>query len=172
MKTEENIQSVLKNIQQFCLENELGLAVAESVTGGCLQAMLCTVDKAGLFFEGGLTVYNCRQKSKILGLNMEDCLPNNGVSQLFAQQMALRTCELFGTELGISLTGFAAPIAEFNVKVPFAYGAVFFRGKEVFFDVFVAPDTDAAANRKFYAEQVLMGLSAFIRKQSSSPADQ
>lgn len=121
---QQQLENALEIIKQFCQKREFTAAAAESVSTGMLQNILGSAKGARLFFEGGITAYNCSQKSEHLNIDFEECNPYKGVTQPIAEKMALGACKLFNCELGLSLTGFATPDPDHDDDELFAYGAV------------------------------------------------
>src|SRR5690554_67260 len=87
--SDKAVSTALDAIKQFCFDHALTVAVAESVSSGFLQLLFSSEAQAGLFFQGGITTYNCRQKSRHLGIPQEICEPCNGVATEISQRMAL-----------------------------------------------------------------------------------
>lgn len=94
-------------IKDYFVSNNFKLSVAESITGGNLQATLTSISGASDFFEGGVTAYSINQKVNLLGVDFDVAKENNCVSKEVADQMALGVSKLFDTEFGISTTGYA-----------------------------------------------------------------
>jgi nicotinamide-nucleotide amidase len=113
-------------------ENLIGrnekLSVAESVTAGFLQAAMASAEMALKFFEGGITTYNINQKVMHLGIDKKKGEECNCVSEQTANEMALGVCELFGTEWGIAITGYATSVPESDFKL-FAWFSICCKGK-------------------------------------------
>jgi nicotinamide-nucleotide amidase len=103
------------------------LAVAESLTGGNVQARVAAISGASSFFLGGITAYTLDQKVKHLGVDRSEAEAANAVSATVAEQMARGACSLFGSDIGIATTGYAEPDASRGVPVPFAWWAIAFR---------------------------------------------
>lgn len=101
-------QKLLKGISRQLIASGNTVAVAESVTSGHVQAALSAAENAGAFFEGGITVYNAKQKVHHLGVDAVEALKNNSVSQQIATQMALRCARNFMTSIGLGITGYAS----------------------------------------------------------------
>jgi nicotinamide-nucleotide amidase len=97
------------------------LAVAESLTSGRLQARIGAISGASEFFLGGITAYSLDQKVRHLGVDRAAAAAVNSVSAAVAEQMACGACALFGSDLGISTTGYAEPSADLHVAAPFAW---------------------------------------------------
>lgn len=119
---------VIDNIKEKLISGKQKLSVAESVTAGLLQAALAGARLALQFFEGGITTYNIHQKVRHLKIDKKKGEECNCVSEQTAIEMALGVCELFGTDWGIAITGYATPVPESGFKL-FAYFAVCFRGE-------------------------------------------
>lgn len=113
----------LEDIRSYCRATANTLSVAESVTAGFLQSIFSAAPGAMDFFEGGITVYNCSQKSRHLGIDPELGQKTNGVDPRIAEAMALACCRLFDSSLAIAITGYAAPEPERGVNDPFAFYA-------------------------------------------------
>jgi nicotinamide-nucleotide amidase len=102
----------------------LTLAVAESMTGGQLQALVTRESGASTFFLGGLTAYALEQKVRLLGVERATAESVDCVSAEVAWQMARGACALFGTELAVATTGYAEPAPERGVAVPRVFWAL------------------------------------------------
>ena len=100
------------------------LAVAESMTGGRVQARLTEISGASDFFLGGLTAYALEQKAALLGVNREHAAAVNCVSARVAEEMASGACRIFQADFAIATTGYAEPALAQGVAVPFAWLAV------------------------------------------------
>lgn len=94
-------------LSRLMLERQLTLAVAESVTAGYIQYLCSGAPDAASFFQGGITVYNCAQKFKHLGVEPVYALKNDGVSPAISSTLARNCCRLFSSHVGLGITGFA-----------------------------------------------------------------
>jgi nicotinamide-nucleotide amidase len=112
-------------LKPLCLrEPALKLAVAESLTGGRVQAAITAVSGASGYFLGGLTAYTLDQKVRHLGVKRATAAKVDAVSAEVAAQMARGAVRLFGADLAVATTGYAEPAPERNVEAPFAYWAI------------------------------------------------
>jgi len=111
----------LQKIKTKLVDKGYRLSVAESLSSGNVQSRIGSISGATEFFEGGVTVYSIKQKSKLLNIDKNHARKVNCVSERVAQEMASGVCELFKTQIGISTTGYAEPSKEQNVENPFAY---------------------------------------------------
>lgn len=110
-------------IKEKLIEANQSVAVAESVTAGFLQAALASADNALKFFEGGITAYNINQKVQHLNIDRKKGEECNCTSEQTANEMAAGACKLFGTDWGISITGYATAVEESGNRL-FAYFAI------------------------------------------------
>jgi PncC family amidohydrolase len=128
--TELISKSVIDELKDALVQKNQTLAIAESVTSGLLQAVCSAATEAASFFQGGITTYNLGQKVLHLGvepIHAEQC---NCVSPQTAAEMALGVAELFRSDWGVAITGYASPMPDAGNKL-FAYCAISFNGKVV-----------------------------------------
>lgn len=159
---DKDTQTGLDVLREYCLNNCYTISVAESATAGMMQLMLSSCKNAGMFFSGGITAYCCLQKLKQLSVNYEDCIDQNGVTKKIAETMALHICRKFNSDLGLSLTGFAAPVPEKNIYELYAYGSFCLKGKIVFTEKFVSDKSDPVAVQHEYASSLLKMCSNYV----------
>lgn len=96
-------------VGQLLRERAATLAVAESCTGGLLGAALTDVPGSSAYFLGGIQVYSNNAKHALLHVP-EDVLNTAGaVSKETAELLAANVRTVFGTDVGISITGIAGP---------------------------------------------------------------
>ena len=85
------------------------LACAESLTGGGVGARITSVPGSSEVFLGSAVVYALSAKAAILGVSQETLDGPGPVSEACAREMAAGTRRLYGSDLGLSLTGAAGP---------------------------------------------------------------
>ncbi len=85
------------------------LACAESITGGGVGARITSVQGASEVFVGSAVVYRNEAKASVLGVSRETLEGPGPVSEECALEMAAGTRRVFGSDLGLSLTGAAGP---------------------------------------------------------------
>jgi nicotinamide-nucleotide amidase len=85
------------------------LGCAESLTGGGVGARITAVPGSSEVFVGSAVVYTNDAKRSILGVSAETLDGPGPVSEECAREMAAGARRVFGTDLGLSLTGAAGP---------------------------------------------------------------
>ncbi len=85
------------------------LACAESMTGGGVGARITSVPGASEVFVGSGVVYRNEAKEEVLGVSRETLEGPGPVSEECALEMAAGARRVFGSDLGLSLTGAAGP---------------------------------------------------------------
>ena len=118
----------LKRIKETLVSKRQTLAVAESVTAGVMQTALVSAVDASTYFQGGITVYNLGQKARHLNVNPIHAESCNCVSSQVAEEMALNVCQLFASDWGIGVTGYATLDPVIKNKQPFAHFSIAWKG--------------------------------------------
>ena len=85
------------------------LACAESITGGGVGARITSVPGASEVFVGSGVVYRNEAKAGVLGVSRETLEGPGPVSEECAREMAAGARRVFGSDLGLALTGAAGP---------------------------------------------------------------
>lgn len=88
---------------------KLTVSTAESCTGGLIGKLFTDISGASAVFSGGMITYTNHIKIHKLGVSEKTIEEHTEVSFECASEMAIRTRELFETDIGISATGFAGP---------------------------------------------------------------
>jgi nicotinamide-nucleotide amidase len=145
----------IKRIREFMIAKHHTIAVAESVTSGHLQAALSTAEDATLFYQGGITTYNIHQKYVQLHIDPTHAISCNCVSTQVAEEMAENVCRLFGSDWGISITGYATPVPSDPAMPLYALASIAFRGKSIKTDVLIAETTDPVEVQIDYVNKLL-----------------
>lgn len=117
-------QETLEKLHQTLMEKGLTVAVAESLTGGRIAALLTSLPGASKSFVGSVTAYNLDAKVRLLGVDREHAEQCNCVSSRVATEMAVGVRERFGAYIGVATTGYAEPDPSRGVECPYAHIAV------------------------------------------------
>ena len=96
-------------VLDLCREQGLGLAVAESCTGGLVAARLTSVAGSSDVFRGGIVAYANEVKAAELGVGEELLERHGAVSGEAAAAMAAGVRERLGADVALAVTGVAGP---------------------------------------------------------------
>ena len=121
---------MINDLKGILNKNLKTISVAESLTGGNLQALLSSVNGSSTFYLGGITAYNIDIKDKFFEIDYEKAKECDCVSKEVALAMAKGVSELFESDYSISTTGFA--VSNDMVKEPYAYICFFNRNEQIF----------------------------------------
>ena len=154
------IDDVVTALHRECVSRGVTVAVAESLTSGAVAAAIGRRSGASVFFRGGVVAYDVEAKVTILGVDRVEAEAVDGVSELVAGQMASGVRRLFGSDLGLAVTGWAEPSAAHLVEFPRAACAVRGPGEEISGVGWVV---GAGESRPLMIEQVVLeGLTALV----------
>ncbi|WP_235507802.1 CinA family protein [Agromyces sp. Root1464] len=101
---DERIEVLAKRIGDRAMSSASTVAVAESLTGGAIDAALAATDDASDWFAGGVVAYSSRVKFDVLGVT-----PGPVVTAKCAVEMALGVRRLLGAGIAVSATGAGGP---------------------------------------------------------------
>lgn len=90
-------------------ERAATVCVAESCTGGLVQALLTGVPGASAVFRQGFVTYSDAAKENQLGVPRALLAEHGAVSRATAEAMALGAARASGAELALAVTGIAGP---------------------------------------------------------------
>ncbi len=154
----------LKELSGHCLNNQISIGLAESVTAGYLQFTLSQMPDALHIFNGGITAYNIGQKVKHLGLDYTYGMSCNCVSKTTAEIMALHACKLLNSRMGIAVTGYASPVPEQNIFQLHAYMAIALNDAVVHTHKLLSKENLQAEVQKDYTQQVITETLSYLTK--------
>ena len=105
------------------------LSTAESLTGGGIGAAITGIPGSSVVFKGGVISYTNEIKHRILGVQQETLDTYTAVSEQTAAEMATGCARVFGTDIAVSVTGYAGPDGgEDGTPVGTIYVGICFRG--------------------------------------------
>ncbi|MEO1289699.1 MAG: nicotinamide-nucleotide amidohydrolase family protein, partial [Chloroflexota bacterium] len=87
----------------------LTISAAESCTGGLLLSTLTDISGSSAYVVGGVITYSNEAKQQLVNVQEATLIEHGAVSEATAHEMVVGVCQLFDTDLGISITGIAGP---------------------------------------------------------------
>lgn len=105
----DDVIKAAMSLLEAASEAKIGIATAESCTGGLLASLLTDIEGASNAFDRGFVVYSKEAKCDLLGLSdqmIDDC---GAVSKPVARAMAEGALGRSDAGLAIGITGFAGP---------------------------------------------------------------
>lgn len=139
------------------------VSTAESVTSGYLQFLLSQMLQASEIYKGGITAYTLQEKVNLLKVDEKEAKKCDCVSSGISNKMALHTAELFGTDWGIAVTGYATPVQESGFQL-FAFFSFAYQNKIIHTEkIELNPDAKGPDAQIHYAEHI---ITAFKNKCS------
>ncbi|HAT8520061.1 CinA family protein [Vibrio parahaemolyticus] len=107
-------KSNVEFLHKYLIDNGYTISCAESLTSGLVQLALSSQSGSSKYFVGGLTAYSIPMKVTLLGVDHEEAVRANAVSELVARQMVDGCTKLFSSDIAISTTGYAEPFTDDN----------------------------------------------------------
>lgn len=104
----ENID-LEERVGQILREQGKTIACAESCTGGYLSHLLTSIPGSSDYFQGSYIAYSYAIKEKALQVDHDVLQKQGAVSEEVVIQMAENVRKVFGTSIGVSLSGIAGP---------------------------------------------------------------
>lgn len=105
-------EQIEKYTLELLIEKGLTLSCAESCTGGYLAKRITDIPGASRAFLGGFVTYSNESKMKLLGVSEKTLAEHTAVSEQTAIEMALGARERLDSDIAVSITGEAGPIAD------------------------------------------------------------
>ncbi|MDR6922543.1 MULTISPECIES: CinA family protein [Chryseobacterium] len=149
-------KNLLDYISQSLMTAGETIAIAESVTSGCLQLAFSQMHNASLFYKGGITAYTLPQKVKLLNVNRKEAEECDCVSENIASVMALNAARLFESDWSIATTGYCTPIRNSAYKI-FAYFSFSYKGEIVLAKKLELHHKTQALNAQMYYTEFILG---------------
>lgn len=153
--------TIPETLSRLLTRQHLTLSVAESVTAGYIQYLCSGAPVAASFFQGGITVYNCAQKARHLGVEPIYALKKNGVSPDISATLARNCCRLFNSQLGLGITGFADARSSPDGDV-YAFLSIWMKEEEIISEKLYSGSGAFAEVQKDFSQQALHMLTQVL----------
>lgn len=142
-------------------EQKLTLSTCESVTGGMIASNLVIVPGASEVFFGGLITYTNYAKNKLANVDNKIISEYGAISKQAAKAMAEGTIKKLNTDISLSITGNAGPIADENKPVGLAYMVIIVIDKVYNYEIKIE-DHGRNDNRIAFTSKALEELSKIL----------
>lgn len=156
----ESSESIAAAVIRLLQKHTLSIGCAESCSGGFIGHQLTNVPGASEVYLGSLNTYSISAKINILGVPADLISVHTATSREVAEVMAQRAHIVFGSDIGISTTGYIETSEE--QPVAFVHTAIT-NGRELEHHLITLP-YDRDANKQYLANRLLFYTYAFIRK--------
>ena len=153
-------------IAKELLNRNASVAIAESVTGGLLQAAFSIAENASQFFQGGITAYNVGQKYRHLLVDPLHALSCDSVSLKIAEDMSKHVCCMFTSTFGLASTGYASLVPEQNINKLFTYYAIVRESKIIYSGLIHSNEDEDLNTQLLYVNKVLQKLKLILKNKS------
>ncbi|WP_297820110.1 CinA family protein [Segetibacter sp.] len=151
-------EETINAVKDMLVKNEETIAVAESVTAGHLQAAFSAGIDASKYFQGGITTYNLGQKARHLHVDPILCNKVNCVAQKIADTMAIEVANMFSSNYGVGITGYASMVRECEDEGLFAYFSLAYNGKVMVSGKITSPEKHPYQVQVDYAKKVIQEI--------------
>jgi nicotinamide-nucleotide amidase len=155
-------QETINAIKDLLVKREETIAMAESVTGGHLQAAFSAGVEASKYFQGGITAYNLGQKARHLGIDPILGAKVNCVAAKIADTMAIGVSRMFSSEYGIAITGYASIVPECEEEGLFAFFSVAYKEAIVISERLTSVEKEPYDVQVEYTRRVIQKLLRYL----------
>lgn len=149
-------------IKDILISREETIAMAESVTGGHLQAAFSAGMDASKYFQGGITAYNIGQKARHLHIDPIMGSRVNCVAEKIADKMAIEVAKMFASDYGVGITGYASIVPEAEKEGLFAYFSLAYKGEIVLTNKLNSPEKHPHDVQVEYTQQVIKEVLNYL----------
>lgn len=157
------MKQLIRSIKAHCVHHYESIAVAENITSGCLQMLLGSVEQAGEYFHGGLTVCNNDQLRQQLDLTSGVPTNKNAAGLVFTIEMARKVALKFNSEIGIAIYGnMTSPEGLYEP----AYAAIVRFNKIVYAEKLLPRAEAPSAIPVEYAQRIIRILAGKLQPES------
>ena len=131
----EDGQTLQEAVGRLLAKKKKRIAVAESCTGGMLSSILTDVPGSSVYFDRGVVAYSIKAKKDVLGVSGDTIKSHSAVSAEVAVEMAENVCRMSGSDISISITGYAGPSSGKDKKAGVAYSAIHYGDVNEVFEI-------------------------------------
>jgi PncC family amidohydrolase len=105
----KDTRKLLLDVGNMLREKRWSVSIAESCTGGLVGSFLTSISGSSDYFSGGVIAYSDKVKKSVLSVSTSVLHKFGAVSEEVVKEMAKGVKKLFGTDVGIAVSGIAGP---------------------------------------------------------------
>jgi nicotinamide-nucleotide amidase len=109
MHSDDDLARLAARVGRHLLDGRLGLATAESCTGGWIAKAITDIAGSSQWFIEGFVTYSNESKIDRLGVSRAVLEKEGAVSEATARAMAVGALKRTGAQLSVAVTGIAGP---------------------------------------------------------------
>ena len=140
------MNNLFSEVVELLVENNLTLSSCESLTGGLFSQSVTSVPGVSKVFKGGFCTYQNEVKEHLLGISSSLIEEYGVVSSQIAKEMSRRTKNMLKSDLSISFTGNAGPMALEGKEVGLVYISLSFNDKDEVYELHLSGDRERIRN--------------------------
>lgn len=119
----------MTSLHQLCLNHNLSLACAESMSGGAFSASITSLDNASHYFLGGIISYSTQSKIDLLHVSSQLIETYGVYSHECVKAMALGVRRAFNADICVAISGEAGSQHNPTDHPHIVYSCILFRDK-------------------------------------------
>ncbi len=105
----EKIKDIAASIVEWCVQNGITIATAESCTGGSIAAAITGVAGCSAVYKGSVVAYSNEVKAAVLGVGEDTLALHGAVSEPVVEQMAQGVQRVMNVRCAVATSGIAGP---------------------------------------------------------------
>ena len=119
----------MTSLHQLCLDHNISLACAESMSGGAFSASITSQENASHYFLGGIVSYSNQSKIDLLDVSPQLIQSYSVYSHECVTAMALGVRKVFKADLCVAISGEAGSYANPPQHSHVVYSCILFHDK-------------------------------------------
>jgi len=120
---------MIYKLAQYLIENHITISTMESLTGGLFASELTKISSISAVFKGGMVTYSDDVKIKVGKINPDVIARYGAISSECSVEMAKSAQRIFTTDVSVSFTGNAGPLAAEGKQVGEVYTCICYLDK-------------------------------------------
>jgi PncC family amidohydrolase len=140
------MNNIVNEVINLLIEKNITLSSCESLTGGLFSSLVTSLSGVSKIYKGGFCTYQTEVKEKVLNIPSSLIEEYGVVSSQIAKEMSRRTKEILNSDLSISFTGNAGPLAMEGKEVGLVYICLSYEDKDETYELHLKGDRNQIRN--------------------------